>query len=43
MSRTDLATALTNFQETQNNYIYRHAILGITDFNDLCMVYKLFI
>jgi hypothetical protein len=40
MSRTDLTTALTNFQETQNDYIYRHP-RNITDFKNLCMVYKL--
>ena len=32
MSRTDLTTALPNFQETQNNYIYSHAIFEIARF-----------
>jgi hypothetical protein len=42
MSRTDLTTALTNFQEKQKkDYIYRHAILEITDLKNLWMVYKL--
>jgi hypothetical protein len=41
MSRTDLTTALTNFQETQKDYVYRHAIVEITDFKNLRMVYKL--